>query len=65
MNFSYLLRIRYWNFQRWLRLAIGILIIGSGIYAREFLLILPGFFFLGQAFLNIGCGGAACEIEEE
>jgi hypothetical protein len=50
-----------WNFMRWMRLGLGIAIIGQSIAAREFSMIIIGGLFAGMALLNIGCCGAgAC-----
>lgn len=50
-----------WNIMRVLRLAMGILIVIQGIYAREWFLIGAGSLFSLIPLLNRGCCGmAAC-----
>ena len=45
-----------WNFMRWLRLILGIIITEQGIQVRDSIIGLIGGFFLLQALANMSCG---------
>lgn len=52
-----------WNLMRLIRLFIGMLVIVQGIWQRESLPIIAGFFLLFTAVLNYGCcGSAGCVV---
>ena len=56
--------IRYaqsWSFMRFVRLALGVIIMVQGIFAGETLSMLLGGAFAGMALANVGCNGA-CAI---
>jgi hypothetical protein len=48
-----------WNFMRWLRLALGVIIGISAIQTHDSISGFVAAFFLFQAVTNIGCCGAA------
>jgi hypothetical protein len=53
--------LRNWNFFRFLRLVLGIVIIVQAIMARDWVFGLAGAFFSGMALFNQGCcGTGAC-----
>lgn len=52
-----------WNLMRFIRLFIGMWVIVQGIWERESLPIIAGFFLLLTAVLNYGCcGSAGCAV---
>lgn len=54
-----------WNFMRWLRLGLGILIAAQAYQMHDSLSGLLAGFFIFQAVTNTGCGGGgACAIPE-
>ncbi len=53
---------------RWVRLGVGILILGSGIDGEEWAPIVLGGVLLVQALLNVGCAtcaGGSCRYAAE
>lgn len=48
-----------WNFMRFVRLALAIMIIVQGIQMREWLFIVLGSLFSLMPLLNIGCCGTS------
>lgn len=52
-----------WNFMRYFRLGIGLLILGQGVYAMEWIIIAMGAIFAVFAFTNTSCGiNGSCSI---
>ena len=52
-----------WNFMRWLRLILGIIIAAQGIKLHDAVSGFIGEFFLFQALSNTGCCGmGACSV---
>jgi hypothetical protein len=49
-----------WNFMRVLWLIMGIGIIIQAITERNFLMLLPGLYFVFAALANIGCFAGSC-----
>lgn len=50
-----------WNFFRFLRFVLGIIIVIQAIMARDWVFGLAGLFFSGMALFNAGCcGTGAC-----
>lgn len=45
------------NFNKWLRITLGTVIIGAAIYYKEWIPAIPGVVFLVQGILNRGCHG--------
>lgn len=45
----------HWDFLRWLRLVMGLILIPSGISSHDYFASAFGLFFMGQAVFNIGC----------
>lgn len=60
--------VKDWNAMRWVRLGVGILILGSGIDGEEWAPIILGSVLLVQALLNVGCAtcaGGSCRYAAE
>lgn len=54
-----------WNFMRWLRLGLGVLIAVQAYQMQDALSGLLAGFFIFQSVSNTGCcGGSACPIPE-
>lgn len=52
-----------WNFMRYFRLGIGLLILIQGIHAMEWIIIAMGAIFTVFAFTNTGCGiNGSCSV---
>lgn len=51
--------LQNWNLMRVLRLAIGLLVMGQGFFAGEYLFVLLGGLFALMPVLNVGCGSSA------
>lgn len=51
--------LQSWNLMRILRLGIGLLVVGQGIYAGDYLFVLLGGLFALMPLLNVGCGSSA------
>lgn len=49
-----------WNFMRVLWLIMGIGIIIQAVTERNFLMLLPGLYFVFAALANIGCFAGSC-----
>lgn len=49
-----------WNFMRVLCLIMGIGIIIQAVKEQDFLILLPGFYFVFAALANIGCFAGSC-----
>ncbi len=59
--------LRGWNFQRGLRLVIGIVIVVQSILVKEWLMAGLGGLFTLMPIFNVGCcgGSACCEMPSE
>lgn len=44
-----------WNFMRAIRLILGVVVVGQGIHAGDYLIAGLGALFAGTALFNIGC----------
>lgn len=60
-----MVRLGKWDAWRWLRLGIGIWVIGQGISSSNGQLIVMGVFFTLMPLLNVGCcGSGACGVPQ-
>ncbi len=50
--------LKNWDFMRFVRLILGLVIGINGIYSKDYVLLMFSAFFLFQAILNISCCGA-------
>ena len=58
--------LKGWNFVRFLRLGIGLVVGYNGLIAQDYLLIFLGGLLIFQAAINSGCGfgpNSSCEIK--
>lgn len=50
-----------WSFMRVFRLVLGLIIVGTGIYNSEWIIVFLGGYFSLMSILNIGCcAGSSC-----
>jgi hypothetical protein len=52
-----------WNFMRMLWLIMGVGIVIQAITERNFLMLLPGLYFVFAAIANIGCFSGSCATD--
>ncbi|MDR0195065.1 MAG: hypothetical protein LBI73_08060 [Myroides sp.] len=53
---------KQWTVMRWIRLALGVLLVFQAIDASLWVLGIPALYLFLQAFFNFGCKNDSCKL---
>jgi hypothetical protein len=56
--------LKNWNFVRFLRLGLGIVILVQAVMSRDGFMGMAGFAFSLLAVFNVGCFGGTCSVPQ-